>query len=192
MSRLIFFLQEAIRALRRNAAPSLAAIITTVVTVVLLGVLIPIFQTTQAKSDQIRGELNLQAALYPDVTKSETAETRETLLGVPHVAKVEYVTKEEALQELKQSLDAKKREELTSQLAVNPLPASFKVTPDDAANLAGIRDAIMGTGPGGQPQPIAPTISNIFERQDSTKKIEEVTSALKIVLSVITALLVLA
>jgi cell division transport system permease protein len=192
MTRLTFFIQEAFRALRRNGAPSLAAIITTVVTVVLLGVLIPIFQTTQAKSDQIRGELNLQAALYQDVTKAETAETRETLLGVPHVAKVEYISKEEALQELKQSLDAKKREELTSQLAVNPLPASFKVTPDDAANLAGIRAAIMGTGPNGQPQPIAPTISNTFERQDSTRKIEEVTSALKIVLSVITALLVLA
>ena len=51
MSRLIFFFQEALRALRRNGAPTLAAIVTTVVTVVLLGVLIPIFQTTQAKSD---------------------------------------------------------------------------------------------------------------------------------------------
>ena len=45
MSRLFFFIQEAFRALRRNAAPSIAAIVTTVVTVILLGVLIPIFQT---------------------------------------------------------------------------------------------------------------------------------------------------
>ena len=49
MSRLFFFTQEAFRALRRNAAPSVAAIVTTVVTVILLGVLIPIFQTTQAQ-----------------------------------------------------------------------------------------------------------------------------------------------
>ena len=55
MSRLFFFIQEAFRALRRNGAPSMAAIVTTVVTVILLGVLIPIFQTTQAKSEQVRG-----------------------------------------------------------------------------------------------------------------------------------------
>ena len=64
MSRLVFFLQEALRALRRNGAPTLAAVVTTVVTVILLGVLIPIFQTTQAKSNQIRSELNVQFELY--------------------------------------------------------------------------------------------------------------------------------
>ena len=68
MSRLIFFLQEALRALRRNGAPTLAAVVTTVVTVILLGVLIPIFQTTQAKSEQIRSELNIQFGLYDDAT----------------------------------------------------------------------------------------------------------------------------
>ena len=51
MSRLLFFIREAFRALRRNGAPSMAAIVTTVVTVVLLGVLVPVFQTTQAKSE---------------------------------------------------------------------------------------------------------------------------------------------
>ncbi len=68
MSRLVFFLQEALRALRRNGAPTLAAVVTTVVTVILLGVLIPIFQTTQAKSQQIRSELNIQFELYDDAT----------------------------------------------------------------------------------------------------------------------------
>ena len=71
MGRLIFFIQEATRAMRRNAAPSLAAIVTTAVTVVLLGVLIPIFQTAQAKSDQVRGELNFQAEIFPDATRAE-------------------------------------------------------------------------------------------------------------------------
>ena len=81
MSRLIFFLQEALRALRRNAAPSLAAIVTTVVTVILLGVLIPIFQTTQAKSDEVRSELNVQFGLYDDATKAEIAAPRRSWKG---------------------------------------------------------------------------------------------------------------
>ena len=53
MSRLFFFIQEAFRALRRNARAETAAIVTTSVTVILLGVLIPIFQTASAKSDEV-------------------------------------------------------------------------------------------------------------------------------------------
>ena len=39
MSRLLFFTQEAFRALRRNGAPSMAAVVTTVVTVILLALM---------------------------------------------------------------------------------------------------------------------------------------------------------
>ena len=96
MGRIIFFFQEALRAMRRNGAPSVAAIITTVVTVVLLGVLIPIFQTTQAKSDEVRGELNFQVEVFPDATKAELVHLREQLRGVDHVEKVEFISKTQA------------------------------------------------------------------------------------------------
>ena len=69
MSRLLFFTQEAFRALRRNGAPSMAAIVTTVVTVILLGVLIPIFQTTQAKSNEVRDSLETRIAIFDDATR---------------------------------------------------------------------------------------------------------------------------
>lgn len=188
MSRLIFFFQEAFRALRRNGAPTLAAIVTTVVTVILLGVLIPIFQTTQAKSDEVRGELNIQASVFDDATKAELIDLRQELLAIPNVDSVQFITKNEALRELKETLGAEKAEELTSQLNTNPLPASFKITPDDAANLTAIERAI-------EPQKEAyfsPIVSGVFDPSVSTAEIEEVTSALKIVLSVITALLVIA
>ena len=71
MGRLGFFIQEAFRALRRNGAPSMAAIVTTIVTMVLLGVLIPIFQTTQGKSEEVRDQLVLKVFLYDDATSSE-------------------------------------------------------------------------------------------------------------------------
>lgn len=189
MSRLIFFLQEALRALRRNGAPTLAAIVTTVVTVILLGVLIPIFQTTQAKSDQVRSQLNIQAGLFDDATKAETAALKTDLAAIPHVAEVTYISKAEALQTLRSEL---KDKSIVEQLHTNPLPASFEIKADDAANLPGIREAIMPTGAGGKPQPISPIINNIFDRQQASQQIEEVTSALKIVLTVITALLIAA
>jgi cell division transport system permease protein len=189
MGRIVFFFQEALRALKRNGAPSLAAIVTTVVTVVLLGVLIPIFQTAQGKSEEVRDQLNVQYALYDDATKPEVDTLREELEAIPHVAEVTFISKAEALETLKSEL---KDKTIVEELHSNPLPASFEVKADDAANLPAIQEAVVPTGPNGKPQPISSIISNEFDRQQSSQKIEKVTSALKIVLTVITALLVLA
>jgi len=189
MSRFIFFLQEALRALRRNGAPTLAAVVTTVVTVILLGVLIPIFQTTQAKSEQVRSELNIQAGLFDDATQAEINALQTKLEGLPHVEEVTFISKNEALRTLRSEL---KDESILEQLHSNPLPASFEIKADDAANLPGIRAAVIPTGADGNPQPISPIVSNIFDRQQASAQIEEVTSALKIVLTVMTGLLILA
>ena len=192
MSRFFFFTQEAFRALRRNGAPSMAAIVTTAVTVTLLGVLIPVFQTAQAKSDEVRDQLNFQVGIFPDATKSEIASLERKLEAVPHVKSVQFISKALALEELREGLGKEKSEELTSELQVNPLPASIRITPDDASNLSAVKEAVIATGPDGKPQPISPIVDNIFERQEAAKKIVQVTSALKIVLTVITALLIAA
>jgi cell division transport system permease protein len=187
MGRLIFFFQEALRALKRNGAPSLAAIVTTVVTVVLLGMLIPIFQTAQGKSEEVRDQLNVQYELYDDATKAEIASLKGQLETIPHVAEVTFIGKGEALATLKGEL---KDDSIVEELHVNPLPNSFEVKADDAANLPSIRGAVYPQGPKGEP--ISSIIVKPFDRQQSSAKIEQVTSALKIVLTVITALLVLA
>jgi len=187
MGRIVFFFQEALRALKRNGAPSLAAIVTTVVTVVLLGMLIPIFQTAQGKSEEVRDQLNVQYALYDDATKAEIAGLKKELEGIPHVAEATFISKSEALATLKSELEDKT---IVEELHTNPLPNSFEVKADDAANLQSIEDAVFPNGPEGKP--VNSIISNSFDRQHSSEKIEQVTSALKIVLTVITALLILA
>jgi cell division transport system permease protein len=192
MSRLFFFTQEAFRALRRNGAPSMAAIVTTVTTVILLGVLIPVFQTTQAKSEQVRESLEFRTALYDDATKAEIAALQRKLEAIPHVESVSLITKAEALAELEKDLGKSKSEDLLAQLHDNPLPANFQIKADDAGNLAAVRAAVTPPGPNGKPKPISPIIQDVFDRQQESQQIEQVTSALKIVLTVITALLIIA
>jgi cell division transport system permease protein len=189
MSRIFFFFSEAFRALRRNGAPTLAAVITTVVTVVLLGVLIPVFQTAQAKSDEVRGELNVQFALYDDATNAEIAQAKEKVEAIPGVASVAFISKQEALRTLKSELSDKS---IVEELHTNPLPASFQVQATNASDLPQIEKEVMGTTGGGTGDPISPAISNPFSRQQSTQQIAKVTSALKIVLTVIMALLIVA
>jgi cell division transport system permease protein len=192
MSRLLFFIREAFRALRRNGAPSMAAVVTTIVTVILLGVLIPVFQTTQAKSNEVRESLEFRVAIYDDATRAEINQLERKLEAIPHVASVKLITKAEALNELKEDLGKQKSGELLTQLHANPLPANFEVKADDAANLDAVRAAVTPPGPNGKPQPISPIVQDVFDRQEDSQKIEQVTSALKIVLTVITALLIVA
>jgi cell division transport system permease protein len=192
MSRFFFFTQEAFRALRRNGAPSMAAIVTTVTTVILLGVLIPVFQTTQAKSESVRESLEFRVALYDDATQSEITALGSKLEAIPHVASVAFISKGKALAELEKDLGKSKSEDLLAQLHDNPLPANFQIKADDASNLDAVRAAVTPPGPNGKPKPISPIIQDVFDRQQESQQIEQVTSALKIVLTVITALLILA
>jgi cell division transport system permease protein len=192
MSRFFFFTQEAFRALRRNGAPSMAAIVTTVTTVILLGVLIPVFQTTQAKSESVRESLEFRVALYDDATQGEISALESKLEAIPHVASVTFISKGKALVELEKDLGKSKSEDLLAQLHDNPLPANFQIKADDASNLDAVRAAVTPPGPNGKPQPISPIIQDVFDRQQESQQIEQVTSALKIVLTVITALLILA
>ena len=170
----------------------MAAIVTTVVTVILLGVLIPVFQTTQAKSDEVRDSLETRFALYDDATKAEIAAPAARAGSDPPRRVGDLDHQGEALEELKEDLGKEKSGDLLAQLHSNPLPANFEVKADDAANLDAVGAAVMPPGPDGKPQPISPIVSDDFNRQQESEKIEQVTSALKIVLTVITALLIAA
>ena len=189
MSRVIFFIQEGLRALRRSAAPSIAAIVTIMVTVLLLGVLIPVLQTTQGKAQDVREQISLNVFLYDDATPEETSDLRDKILALPHVESADYVDKDEALEILRGRLEDPS---LTDELNQNPLPASFKIKPDDPDNLEPIRSSLTPPNATGQSEAISPIIQEVKDSREEASKIRSVTGAIKIVLIVITALLLLA
>ena len=49
-----FFLKEALRGLSRNSAPALAALLTVLLTALVLGVFIPIVQATTGTANEVR------------------------------------------------------------------------------------------------------------------------------------------
>ncbi|HET8975138.1 MAG TPA: permease-like cell division protein FtsX [Solirubrobacterales bacterium] len=194
MGRMFFFIGEGLRALRRSAAPSAAAIVTVAITMLLLGVLIPVLQATSGKTDEVREQVGLSVYLFDDATQPEIDELQGQIQSLPHVSEVEFVSKGQALEDLSQRFEKQNKEDLTEQLpgSRNPLPASFQVKPDDLDNLAAVRSSLTPPGDDGKPAPISPIIDEVDESREEANTITKVTGALKWGLTIVAALLLVA
>jgi cell division transport system permease protein len=191
MGRLLFFVSEAFRALRRQAAPSLAAIVTIVVTTLLLGVLVPVLRASEDTASDVQDQIGLNVFLYSDATPNQIQRVREQILAVDHVTAAEYISKKEAVGILEGRVEGDLKDSL-DELRSNPLPPSYRVSLDEADNLESVTAALQPAGPNGKPRPINPAIEEINDQRQDSRDIRQVTGAVKIVLLVIAVLLLVA
>jgi cell division transport system permease protein len=197
MRKLPFFIAEAFRALKRNAAPGVAATVTILVTTLLLGVLIPVLKASSQTTSNVQSQLALNVYLFRGSSKAEIAATRTKLDGLPHVKRIRYVSPAEGVAILRQKvgngpLKGGFHELKHSSLPANPLPPSFTVFPDTPQHLTLVRQELVVPGPKGKPQAVSPAIQEVKDARDQAHKILSVTDAVRIVLSVIAALLLVA
>ena len=129
-----FFLKEAMRGLRRSSAPALAALLTVLLTALVLGVFIPIVQATTGTANEISGRVVVDVYVSDSATQKETFELRQALEDTANVKAVEFISKGEAL-ERAQEQNPRAFREGAELLGVNPLPASFRVHPEDPDKL---------------------------------------------------------
>src|SRR5664279_97125 len=94
--RVGFFLREAVRAVRRSAAPSFAALATVLVTMLVLGVFIPIVQATNGAAASVRNRVLVDVYMKSSATSGQEARVRRELLNVAHVRAIQFVSKQQA------------------------------------------------------------------------------------------------
>jgi cell division transport system permease protein len=184
--RPVFFLREALRGLRRSSAPALAAMLTVLLTALVLGVFIPIVQATTGTANEVRGRVVVDVYVSDSAAEKETAELRGSIERAPNVREVEFISKGEALAHAERKNPEAFREG-AELLGSNPLPASFRITPDDPGRLDEIVDALA---PNGRPRLAA--IDEIRNREEETDKILSATSLVKAITAGLATLLGLA
>src|SRR5438045_9292696 len=91
-----FFLRESFRSMRRNAAPSFAALATVLVTMLVLGVFIPIVQATKGAANSVRGKVMVDVYMKTSASAADATRVQKELLAVPHVRSVQSVSKQQA------------------------------------------------------------------------------------------------
>ena len=92
-----FFVREALRGLRRSSAPALAALLTVLLTALVLGVFIPIVQATTGTANEVRNRVAVDVYVKESATQVEQAELKEALAATSNVKSVEFISKGEAL-----------------------------------------------------------------------------------------------
>jgi cell division transport system permease protein len=186
--RLGFFFRESLRALKRNAVPSFAAMATVLVTVLILGVFIPVVQATTGAANEVRDRVIADVFLTTDASDRDVQRVHNLLENeTPHVARVEYVSKEEAY-----ARERERNAEAYDLLAANPLPDTFRVTPDNPDNIVKVRNALAPVSPSGERTVVDPAIDEVNNREEDTNKILSVTRVVKLTTALLAGLLVIA
>ena len=181
-----FFFKEALRALSRSAAPSLAALLTILLTALVLGVFIPIVQATTGTANEVRSRVVVDVFLQNGANKQQIEDTRAALLTSPNVEKVEFISKDQAL-----AKERKRNKEAYELLGRNPLPDSFRVTPEDPGKVTAIVDHLAPRNGAGDRQPTLATVDEVRNREEETEKILNATSLVKGVTAGLALLLVI-
>jgi cell division transport system permease protein len=183
-----FFMREALRSMKRNAVPSFAAMAAVVVTVLVLGVFIPVVQATTGAANEVRSRVLVDVYMTTKATPADIERVRALLTErTDHVKKVEYVSKEQAYEQ-----ERKRNPEAYSLLGSNPLPDTFRVTPDKADNVDQLLNELSPTSAAGARTAIDPAIETVKNRKDDTTKILTATRVIKLTMGGLALLLVIA
>ncbi|CAB4942959.1 unannotated protein [freshwater metagenome] len=186
--RLGFCIREALRSLRRNAVPSFAALASVLVTLLVLGVFIPIVQATTGAANDVRGKVLVNVYLQDDATPADVTRVRAALVADPQVRSVEFVSKEAALRrESEQNPDAYKLLGGT-----NPLPDTLRVTPKNPDNVLALVTKLAPTQGDGGVTGADPAIESVRSSKDDTEKILTATKVVKYTTGLLALLLIVA
>lgn len=189
MNRVTFFLKEALRSIGRNPIPSFAALMAVLITTLVLGIFIPAVQLANGAAADVRERIQVNVFMKTNATKADVARVQQRLQhDTPHVKSVVYVSKAAAYAEQKKLNPA--AYDLLGK--VNPLPDTFRVTPDDAKNGSAIVASLKKPGVDGKAAFVDQKIGSTKESKNEAGKIVKITGAVKLSLGLLGGLLVVA
>jgi cell division transport system permease protein len=159
------FVSEAVRSIGANISTTVAATMTVLIGMFLLGLFIALFSWVNSWTDHVRKDVLVKVFFVQDASVSQINAVSSKLLTFPETKDVVFVSKEEALQRMKE-----KYPDLTKNLSSNPLPAAFEVTPKNADQVKALADKL---------QPLPAGVDKIDYAEKKTERILAVTNVIK-------------
>jgi cell division transport system permease protein len=159
------FVSEAVRSIGANVSTTVAATMTVLIGMFLLGLFIALFSWVNSWTDHVRKDVIVKVFFVQDATVSQIDGVRSKIVSFPETKEAVFVSKDEALRRMKE-----KYPQLTENLSSNPLPAAFEVTPKNADQVKTIADKL---------QPLPAGVDKIDYAEKKTERILAVTNVIK-------------
>ncbi|HET9508395.1 MAG TPA: permease-like cell division protein FtsX [Gaiellaceae bacterium] len=134
-ARLLF--SESIRSLGANLSTTIAATMTVLIGMFLLGLFIALGSWVVSWSDHVKRELLVKVFFVEGANEKQFNAVGAKLAADPRVKDYVFVTKADALKRMQEKFP-----ELTANLPSNPLPPSWEVTPNRAEDVEAIANSL--------------------------------------------------
>jgi cell division transport system permease protein len=182
--RLRVVVAEAWRSLTASLSTTLAAALTVLIGMFLVGLLIGLGTWARSWSEHAKGQLDVNVYLCTvttcgsDVTTAQKNAVRVKLENDPRVASLEYISKAQALKEMQ-----KKAPEMVAGVATNPLPDAFKVKPRHGEDVQAIANSL---------KPLPPGVEKVNFGKKTAKRILRVAHIFEVLSALAIAILLIA
>jgi cell division transport system permease protein len=166
---LFFSLRRAWQGFWRNALMSFAATATMVLMLLLLAGFWIIQTGLLAGLQFTEQKVEVVAYLHTNATPDQIVELRRQIESMPEVESALYISRDEALDEFRASMEAQGREDLTRYLDSNPLYGSLEVKLVDPRDVGTVNRALEDE----------PLIRNVLNVEDLVERVLTVTGILR-------------
>lgn len=179
MTRFKLVFSEAVRSIGANLSTSIAATMTVLIGMFLLGLSIALGSWVVSWSDHVKSQLQVKVFFVESVTPKQVNAVGSYLGNQDKIKEYQFVSKTEALKRMQ-----KKYPQLTANLPSNPLPASFEVTPRNAEDVKAIASDLRAQKFAG--------VEKIKDGQQTSKRILQVGKWIWVVFLVMVIVLLIA
>ena len=164
---------EAVRSLRASMSTTVAATLTVLIGMFVLGLTIALGTWVLSWSDHVKKQLLVKVYFTSTATPKQEASVGNFIRTDDRVVKYTFVSSERALVVMR-----KKFPDLVRNLSYNPLPDSFEVIPKKAEYNAQIKREILHSGPNGT---VPPGIEKVKDGGETSRRVLRVGSIVELV-----------
>jgi cell division transport system permease protein len=180
--RLRLVVGEALRSLRASMSTTMAATVTVLIGMFVLGLAIALGSWVLSWSDHVKKQLEVKVYFQPTATGKQIDNVRILLSTEPLKSQVKsfrFVSKNAALAEMRRKVP-----DIVKNLAYNPLPASYEVIPRNAEDISAISREIR--------QSSLPGVDKVKNGGDTSKRVLKVGKYIELIFLVAVIVLLVA
>jgi len=179
VTRFRLVLSEAVRSIGANLSTSIAATMTVLIGMFLLGLFVALGTWVVSWSDHVKNQLEVKVFFVDEVTPKQVNAVRIHLETDERVKAFQFVSKGEALKRMQ-----RRYPQLTANLPSNPLPASYEITPLKAEEVKALAADVRQQKFAG--------VERVKDGQQTSKRILQVARVIEIVFLVAVIVLLIA